>query len=946
MKILGILFSFILSFSSYVSHSQSNPLYSLEQRVLNTTGKEKIDAINALAFRQTLGDFELSKPSLEEAISLSEKENYIKGLAEAYTYKGVYENLNGNKEAGIKLLLKGAELGHEIQEYGVEGYALLQAGTIYLNLGLNDSAKYWYDKSYTALKDSTSSIQFSILYLQMSQYYGLISKPKLELSYLLLTLHIREELEDKFLLADVYVQLSKWYIKRSNANTAHEYLKKAEALNISENFTTLWKDIKYHKAIILLNQSSFNEALVFIEDVKQYHLNNDDIQQYVKFLLDFSETLETLDYYDLSLKNGLEALQIAVENEYAREKVRAQLIISRNYYRILQSSLAHEFTDQALLEAKNNNFTEEEGNAYNLKGLLLQAENKQKEALINFENALAIRTTLGNKQDISSTLSNMGEIYEDFGQIQKALELQEESLIMSEEVLDYYGVCWSSKGVGSLYMKLKDYKNAKYYLDKAEETAKSIKAGNILIYIYQKQRDLLIEQRQLNEALQYTLLYDELKDSVNSAAITNRILSLRNIYEIEMKNQEIELLNKDKQVKEDQLFIQNSLIQKQRFLIAATVIGLLLLSILAFTLFTYFRKKAALSKELQERNEEIQTQAEELSESNSSLQELNKVLSEKQQEIHAQSEELIRSNQIVSNQNEKLKLMHDEVVTQNEELQQSQDEIVQQRDKLTEQNKQLEKAKRIIEKQHKEIKLQNENLEKDVEKRTEELVKYNQQLEQFAFISSHNLRAPVARILGLGQLLEFDNESAENRSYIHENLISSTRELDRVVKDLNTILEINKNNSSVITPIDLEEELKLILVNLENELKETETKINVDFSNAKIVNAIRPYFDSILINLIGNAIKYRHPNRTPKIQITTKKADGFIRLMVKDNGLGIDLDLFREKLFTLYSRFHSHVEGKGLGLYLVKTQVVAMGGMIEVESEVDKGTTFYVYFKA
>ena len=98
-------------------------------------------------------------------------------------------------------------------------------------------------------------------------------------------------------------------------------------------------------------------------------------------------------------------------------------------------------------------------------------------------------------------------------------------------------------------------------------------------------------------------------------------------------------------------------------------------------------------------------------------------------------------------------------------------------------------------------------------------------------------------------------------------------------------------------------------------------------------------------NLISNAIKYRHQDRPPIITIQTKKTETEICLSISDNGMGIDLNAFKEKLFKLYNRFHFHIEGKGMGLYLVKTQITAIGGRIEIESEVDKGTTFKVYFK-
>jgi ligand-binding sensor domain-containing protein/signal transduction histidine kinase len=265
----------------------------------------------------------------------------------------------------------------------------------------------------------------------------------------------------------------------------------------------------------------------------------------------------------------------------------------------------------------------------------------------------------------------------------------------------------------------------------------------------------------------------------------------------------------------------------------------------------------------------------------------------------------------------------DEIAAQNEELIQSQEEISAQRDLVFR---------------------QNENLEEEVSRRTQELVEYNQQLEQFAFISAHNLRAPVARILGLGHLLGIETDERYKKEQIYPKLIRSTQELDEVVRDLNRILEIRKNNSSFIESINLAAVVLMVQKNLEQEINLTRASITTDFASIESISAVKAYLDSILYNLISNAIKYRDPFRVPIIHIKTEKIENEICLSVSDNGLGIDVEAFREKLFTLYSRFHSHIEGKGMGLYLVKTQTIAMGGRIEVDSEVDKGTIFKLYF--
>ena len=305
--------------------------------------------------------------------------------------------------------------------------------------------------------------------------------------------------------------------------------------------------------------------------------------------------------------------------------------------------------------------------------------------------------------------------------------------------------------------------------------------------------------------------------------------------------------------------------------------------------------------------------------------ELEDAVNQKTEELQKTNMALQKREEEIGDKNKKLTVQSEKLAAQNEALLRSQDEVSIQRDI---------------------VKKQNENLEIEVAKRTNELVDYNQQLQQFAFIAAHNLRAPVARILGLGQILGMLENTPEKKDEIYPKLIQTARELDGVVNDLNTILDSRKNSDAQLTLVDLATEVTKIIATLEREIANTHAVITIDFAQAESIRTVKPYLESILYNLISNAIKYRHPKRVPDIHVKTEKLENEICLSVSDNGLGIDLSAFRDKLFTLYSRFHIHLEGKGLGLYLVKTQITALGGRIEIDSEVNTGSTFRVYFKS
>jgi signal transduction histidine kinase len=311
-------------------------------------------------------------------------------------------------------------------------------------------------------------------------------------------------------------------------------------------------------------------------------------------------------------------------------------------------------------------------------------------------------------------------------------------------------------------------------------------------------------------------------------------------------------------------------------------------------------------------------------------------------------------NKLLTEQNHRLEYLVNErtkeIASQNEKMVAQSDEIAAQRDLLSLQNKRLSEIQAIIEEQKRSIENENERLEHEVSNRTQQLqlanqqlIQHNIQLEQFGFIAAHNLRAPLARILGLANVIEITTDEADRTNAL-KKLLSSTRDMDGVIRDLNTILDLKKQNANY-SEVDLEAILKKVMKTLEKERSETNTTITYDFGEEKTIFAITPYVESILYNLVSNAIKYRHPDRTPKIILKTTVQDGFVRLSVKDNGLGIDLTQHQQNVFSLYKRFHLHMEGKGLGLYLVKTQVVALGGRIELESKPNLGSTFLLYFK-
>lgn len=228
---------------------------------------------------------------------------------------------------------------------------------------------------------------------------------------------------------------------------------------------------------------------------------------------------------------------------------------------------------------------------------------------------------------------------------------------------------------------------------------------------------------------------------------------------------------------------------------------------------------------------------------------------------------------------------------------------------------------------------------------TEELQKNNQDLQQFSFITSHNMRAPVANLISLLSLYNKETPADEFNLVLVEKFEEATKQLNQTLNDLVNILVIKSNTNIEKETISLPRIFESVKANIDSLLQEQGGVIETDFSEVDAIQYNRIHIESLFLNMITNAIRYRSPERAPIIKIKSHRSKGYVIVEFSDNGLGMDLKRYGDRLFGLYQRFHGNKEGKGLGLYMTHSQVTAMGGKIEVESEPGKGTTFRVYFK-
>ncbi|MBC2843548.1 PAS domain-containing sensor histidine kinase [Winogradskyella flava] len=233
-----------------------------------------------------------------------------------------------------------------------------------------------------------------------------------------------------------------------------------------------------------------------------------------------------------------------------------------------------------------------------------------------------------------------------------------------------------------------------------------------------------------------------------------------------------------------------------------------------------------------------------------------------------------------------------------------------------------------------------------LEKTSKIIETQNSRLFNFAHIVSHNLRSHSSNLSLIMDLIG-DVESKEEKLELINNIKDVSNSLNTTIEHLNEVVTIQTNAQQSKEIVSLSKTLDQVTTSINQIIKSKKVTIVSDFSKGDKVNYIPAYMDSILLNLITNAIKYKHAERDPLIEISTLldfKDNDRLVLNIKDNGSGIDLDKFGDKLFGMYKTFHYNEDARGIGLFITKNQIESLNGEINVASIVNVGTTFTIKF--
>jgi signal transduction histidine kinase/tetratricopeptide (TPR) repeat protein len=661
-------------------------------------------------------------------------------------------------------------------------------------------------------------------------------------------------------------------------------------------------------------------------------------------------------------------------------------VIIKNYPKAIDCN------EMLLKEALQTNDYNLIANTYNNLGYIFHVQDDSQKSSEYFNKSYVLATAPGTDikdEDRAKIITNLGVTKATLGDLDEAQKYFEEALSVSRrqknpvqvaKALNYKATGQYLKGETSLAVNTLEEGVAMLEKLPISEEADAVRSD-----CYKLMSELMLRKKNISQFKVYQKKYDAIQDqSLQREKIRNRLLVERQL-EIEKQERDIQRLIAENQRNRVQI-VESELVtlQKERELKEKKQELEVLKNENELQAARF--KNQALEKERisqlleisQQKSRDVeQKQRIDLLERDKTVKELSLAKSKKEIEFLESSQQQqtkikeysfaiigllllllviavqlyfyrAKKNKKLGEQNYKINEMNQEMLAQNEELT-SMNEILNERtDQVEEQNKRLTEAQIIINEQNDKLLSYNKNLEIEIEKRTKEikitnkeLLHYNNQLEQFAFTVSHNLRGPIARLLGLTNLIRM-SPGSDDLNFLLTKIDQNSRDIDDIIRDLTKILNV-KNNERLTESIDLTERVDKAIFRLETAINESNAIITSDFSEVNTLASVSSCIDSIFYNLISNGIKYRSRERACYIEVKSAQKQGFVELYVKDNGMGIDLEKYGHQLFGLYKRFTTHItDGRGLGLYLVKAEVESLHGTIEVESVLDQGTTFKI----
>lgn len=842
----------------------------------------RVDVLNELSYQYYDFNDSLAFEYAKQALYESEKRGYQKGIKFAYTLMGLGYASKSEYKKAIASYRKSNEVKASDTD-GIAVYTFTLLGNTYRDRAKFDSAQFFYNRAIASFgkseKHRLATVYKNLALLKIKQWQN-----KEALAFLDSASAILKNDPDIYTQIDLWSSYGKAYANLLQFDKSRDFFSK-----MCSSAQEL--DDYYHQIKCLINNSesdyrrgNFPTALKYaLEALKLIELYNYPPQQVEVFTTVGTIYVELGDY-DLANKYLLQGLKIAEKHELIFEVAEiydglAWIYKDQNNYR-----LALDYINQAQIIRKKIGDKHGEASCHNVRGLILYLQQKFTESLAEHEKAKQIRLDIQHQEGVAASIFNMSLVYVELGDLDKALKLQKEAIAIEEGIDNIFSLCISYNSLAELLIRKGRLAEAENFLERSRVYARKTKSKLLLRNNSGYFSSLYEAKGDFKRALQYKKIYQSLDDSIYSEASAGKLAEMQALYQVEKKDQEILLLNKEKALQESLLQVQQSRLQQQRILIITAAVGLLFISVVAYITYISYRKIHKLNIEISERNEEIQAQSEELTESNQALTNLNSEIVEKNEEIQAQSEELIEANQTIAQIN-----IH---------------------------------------------------LEEKVDERTSELKKAYKELDTFFYRSSHDFRRPLTTFMGLAEVAKITVKD-QNALELFSKVNDTAHYLDKMLIKLQSISDVG-GQELVYKEIFLKEIFDMVCDTFREDLQRKNIKTFCEIELKESFYSYPALLRIIIENLVENSIFFSGVT-DPFIRLRAYRQSGDVILEVHDNGEGIAQE-YQDRIFEMYFRANERSKGNGLGLYIVSKAVEKLHGKITLQTEVHTRSVFTITF--
>ncbi len=872
-------------------YGQSLKIDSLKAALQKTTTQRNAaDVLHQLATETWNYDFEQAVRFAQNSHEISLEQHYKKGVSVSLSDIGLYYYFKGNPDKARTYFTQALKIIGKDSCGDCQVQTFIRLGNLYRSQARFDSAQWYYKKSFSLSGGKQNYKALSFYYFNYGVLQNMLSRYDSALFYLRKSVALQKHFKDSLVLAQTLKDIGLVHKSLGNYDSAKYYYDRTGEIADHFNNPELKMLHLIYSGELYFFRGNYTTALnLYNQAFTLFKLHGFKIYSSMLFNR-IGQVYDAQGDYYRALEHFFMGLEIDTELKNQQGIAHAKAVIGQTYLNQGNDSTAMVYVSSSLVIMDKINDPDGVAVANNLIGCIYMKRGKYDKADEYFQRSLFLLEKIKALKSYAYGILNLAQLYDAQHSYTKALGYSDQSLHTFEQIDNIPGLLLIYNLNGSIYIKTKNYDKAKEYLEKARKLALTLPSWPRLHDCY---KHFAAYYQARGDYPGVITFYEKLIALNDSMIYTNHSYAgrenLTSLYHVVKKEDEIKSLQQENQIKQAEITLQQSRIKGQEVLLIYTVIGIILLAILAYTLFKYYRAKSVandllhkLNDEVNEQKEEIQAQTEELVGANHTLLKLNSDLIEKQEEIQAQSEELRNANETIG-------------------------EI-------------------------------NRQLENTISMRTNQLKEAYKELDTFFYRSSHDFRRPLTTFMGLAEVAKITVKDT-NALELFEKVSETAHNLDKMIIKLQSVSDVGAQQL-VYKEVIIKDIFENICHTFAEQIRLKNIRTVVDIHQDELFYSYPAMVKIIIENLVENSIQFADVV-DPYIRLITFQTHNHIIISIEDNGQGVP-EKYQDRIFDMYFRCNERSKGNGLGLYIVKKAIEKLDGSITVESKLKVGSVFSV----